>query len=568
MTKYHKSAYLVACAVPLLFMCWALYWQSIDFPFWDDFFVLKTVNDLKNPTNGFAEVIRLFFEQHMEHRIAFARLTFLLSDIVGLVDLRWQMVLAFVGILGLIVVFYKFLLRTGKPTIFIVPVFFIVLNLQYHQAIFFSMSAVSNVFIHVFAMVAFYCLVFRLKYNLLLIIGLSVLSIFTTGNGIILSLVLLLGLLIQKEYKKVFVYGGVVGLVILMYYSFNYTKPSWIPPVSETLKNPMMVIQNFFYFLGNTFSLPVTDMNVFLGYESFVNPQIYDSWIVLPVHLSVGIFIFVSFVIKIGLDIKNKALTNSSLFIGLSICFYFITALAVSCMRPDEAHTAMFLSRYKINGIVILVLLYFSLIDVFINRIQTQTLFITSLAVAVLFAINSNFIAANGVINYYKASLCDQYSYLNNKTLVYYPKGSDILKKANAMAANCFTEPTAKHFLASDSVFDFTLLTNPQDTSHIKLSQNQSYFNFDYLLPFNGSMVGVNGLYLRLKSKDKSYLLFMTAPRNSIINFLKTQHIWNSYYKTTIPKTNIDAGLYNISLFKIENTKNIILANIPQVQIR
>lgn len=182
--------------------------------------------------------------------------------------------------------------------------------------------------------------------SLLLSILFFCLALFTQGGALSLVPVSILILIYKKQYKNLWIYLGIMVLLLGVYF-YDYHSPQHNGSIMDTLrelKGRMVLFA--FSFLGNA-------LNYFLIYTSNMQES-------LGITAIAGFCFFALFLYITKTKYYQRNLFNYSimLLIVFSAC---LTALTRSSFGWDFASS----SRYRINGIIFLISLYFWFLETY-----------------------------------------------------------------------------------------------------------------------------------------------------------------------------------------------------------
>ena len=134
----------------------------------------------------------------------------------------------------------------------LVPIPFILFQLQLWENTFWGMAAMQNFGIIFFILALLYLISSDKRNHFYLALFVAFLATYTSGNGITIFPVCLVLLVLQRRFKDVFLFFGVsIILVFLYFYRFQFPEnnPSM---VGIGIKN---IVLGFFTFLGSVFDL-------------------------------------------------------------------------------------------------------------------------------------------------------------------------------------------------------------------------------------------------------------------------------------------------------------------------
>jgi hypothetical protein len=179
--------------IPVLvyFTVWDYY--AINIPKWDDHALKKFILDYAQ-ADGWKEKIIALFKQHNEHRIALTRLfSWIDYAITGHLNFRHLMTAGNLLLLAVVPLWYELLKKNKKPLFALVPVPFLWMTLAFWENMYWGMSAVQNFGVVTLTLWTLYLCINPRVVPFVIALFLSVATVLTSGNGL---LVLPLGALL------------------------------------------------------------------------------------------------------------------------------------------------------------------------------------------------------------------------------------------------------------------------------------------------------------------------------------------------------------------------------------
>ncbi len=211
----------------------------------DDFHLLKTVQWVKE-ADSWLEKVKLFYQQHQEHRIVVPRLL-TLADYYLEGHIGWRSLIFFANIVWCSTVFilWKAFRSLGISSWYFIPVPWLLFHPQYHENVTWSISILqqSDV-VFLFTLLAYLCA--RKKYNLALLV--SVIATFTHGNGLISFPIAIVFSLIDQDRKSVTRFA-IAFLVTALVYFYGF-RGGQNASISQSLADPLNLVQSFGVFFG------------------------------------------------------------------------------------------------------------------------------------------------------------------------------------------------------------------------------------------------------------------------------------------------------------------------------
>ena len=368
-TVKQYSPYLLILLPVILFFSF-FFRYTVNAPINDDFEILNFINKCI-ATDSINEKLSLIFAQHNEHRIIYDRLwtiiSYKLQDAVNFNTLAFIGNLSLLGVAGIFFVRFR---ELGKNVSLFFPVTVMLFNLTSWENITFPMAALSNFTIYLFMIASLWFLSrdTQNKKNLYLALLFFYLSLLTLGSGLFLFPISILMLIYKREYKNLAIYGLLSGLAILLYF-YGFQKPEHNGNLISNLINIKDVFRFAFAFLGNAF-------NYFLIFSN----NTPDS--ILCTQIIGGLFFALFGYITITKYYKK------SLFIYSLLVLIVLTAFVTAVSRLGFGIETAGASRYRINGIVIVIVLYLWAIDTFPLRRKVTVAATLILAGVYFFCIN------------------------------------------------------------------------------------------------------------------------------------------------------------------------------------
>ncbi|MCP9754509.1 hypothetical protein EGI26_04940 [Lacihabitans sp. CCS-44] len=296
-----------------------------NFPISDDYEAFFDFNNRYFAYNGFWEKIRLIFSQHNEHRIATLRLINLTYFcFFGKIDLESFRVI------GLLFYFFSmfFLFLEGRFNIkkfyYFLPVPLLMLSFAYSEIYYLAMESLSHFPMIFFTIATIYTAIHK-KYTFISVICLFF-GVFSNGNGILLMPIVFGGLFLQKDYKRMLIWG-VSSMVISYIYFHDY----------ESGKSILKL--DIIPYLLKVYPIYVGGIG---GFGS------------LTINLVLGVIalLFICYFVIVKKSYERE------LSLTLMLLFYLLTFLIISVKRQEYGSQFLQRGAYLINSVMIFVLLY------------------------------------------------------------------------------------------------------------------------------------------------------------------------------------------------------------------
>src|SRR5205085_516135 len=129
--------------------------------------VLDFLNRFLTTSSGWDRA-RLLFEQHGEHRVLFGRMVALVACYTtGKVDFKWLILIGNAALPVILILFYRLIGRTNEARrVYLVPVALLMFNFRYWEASFWASTALQNIWVLAFALLALYFLFQSTRHSL------------------------------------------------------------------------------------------------------------------------------------------------------------------------------------------------------------------------------------------------------------------------------------------------------------------------------------------------------------------------------------------------------------------
>lgn len=334
---------VIAILVPVLVYLRVWDYYAINIPKWDDHAFKQFLIDYL-AADSFRDRWSALFRQHNEHRLVFTRLVALFDyRIFGRLNFKDLMFVANLLFLLVILLWWRILSRNGKPLYTLIPVAFIWPTLAHHENMYWGMASVQNFGVVTLAALAIYWSIRKhVGYYVLGLVTLFI-AVFTSPNGLLVLPIVVLLLVLQKQYRRA-AGAALVSAFSAFLYFYQFQKAPYSP---EAKGGILQIIKGFMAFLGSFAEVfPVrskTDVCVILGVILFL----------------VAVSIVSATLFRV---IRNKyeqpANRNTDLFLLGIMLFILGTALIVSVGRTGYSVEILMTSRYKIYSFLLLITAY------------------------------------------------------------------------------------------------------------------------------------------------------------------------------------------------------------------
>ena len=348
------GAVLVFC--PAFVYFYSIYIYATNIPFSDDF--PRGLNDIISiiQSASLQKKLALIFSHNLETLLLFQKVIILLIySIWGEIDLKTPLFIGNSTLLGLLFFAYKMMPEKRERVFLVLPAALILFQLKPNWVYMIWSVNVGRLYAFFFAGLVFY---FLDKGSTKYFLGASFFAIcaaLTDSGGVAVIPTGWIMLIIQKRFKLAWVW--LVGnLILLGFYSYwgGFTSSFTSSLFSISSLNDLARIGLFFIsFLGSMFS--------------FENQTvIFTFGIIMVCH-----FIFLIY--------KKYYVMNLAVF-GFMIYIIHLAAIA-AIYRSGLGENAVFADRYKIHSLIMILMIYISLVDLFYSRVNRKWVFVISMVV-------------------------------------------------------------------------------------------------------------------------------------------------------------------------------------------
>ncbi|MBO0933374.1 hypothetical protein [Fibrella aquatilis] len=351
---------LLAGLAPVL-VFYAIVWQqAVNVPFQDDYDALfEPVMALSHGPNSLAKIWKVYATQDDERRIITDRFVAHMQYLfTGQLSFRTQTLIGSLVLLVVLAVFMAWFHRSQLPWLWAVPIPFVLFNIQYYDAVFWSMIPLQHIGVYVWGMLAIWWLSRNTRFFFWLALLATAVSVLSDVTGILLlpvGAVLLIG---QHRWQRLAIWllvvGGMVGL-----YMHGLEVPPYRPSLADNLKHPLVIIQLWLAMQGLW-----ADVLPHAGLSGRV---------VLTIGCGlVAIWLWGSAMWgSIRAYFTNRQLpSGQDLFLYGGLLFLLGTFTLFAAGRALEGVNAAFISRYRVLYLLWLILLYLLIL----SRLNKKTL--------------------------------------------------------------------------------------------------------------------------------------------------------------------------------------------------
>ena len=320
----------------IIFIC------SRNIPFGDDYYLLDFVNHTVS-SNEYEKILSNLFSQHNEHRIVTTRIFFLL-DYYFFGNINFVR-LNLVGNLFQALTFYyiyklfninSLIIKDGSRKYLITVTGIIFFSFSSAETSLSTMASISNYSVITLMVMCLYYATLTGLINLIALIILLTIAVFTQGNGLLIPLIIALSFLFKKNYAK-FLFIAMYSCLIISLYFYDYKTPT-------NHSDPLLVMSH----LSTIFIFSISFVGNALGFAGSHYPLL--TIFALCMTLPLGFFIFyVTFKVILNTDMDNY---KNLIWINV---FVIATSLLTAVSRYDFGLSQSMVPRYHMYSIIAIV---------------------------------------------------------------------------------------------------------------------------------------------------------------------------------------------------------------------
>jgi hypothetical protein len=342
---------IVLVFYPIFVYFYSVYIYTTNIPFSDDYpTILNDTISIIQSENIKGKLV-LLFSKSLEEILLLSKVIPLATYYVfGEIDLRLNRVIGNIAFLGLLFFIYKALPNKREKLFLLLPASLILFQLK--QNWFYITVASTSVICLWFSGLVFYFLGKKTTKHFFYSGLVAVFSVLSFGSGLLTFPVGWLVLIIQKRFKLAWVWFFTTIIIIGPFIYFNKLTSSLsssfaiIPSLNDLIRVGLFFIS----FLGSVFSFENQSIMFFCG------------------ALIIAYFIFLIY--------RKYYKVNLSVF---SFMVYLILLAATAAFyRSGLGENAFMADRYKIYSLVMVLMVYISIIDLFYLKINEKWIFIIS----------------------------------------------------------------------------------------------------------------------------------------------------------------------------------------------
>lgn len=526
--------------IPLALFGYVFQKYAINIPHWDDLAVRNSLADFLT-TDSFFQKIKILFAQHNEHRIFLTRIFALfIYAIKGTLDLKLLMLLGNLSLVGILVIFYRFIRHNNAELFALVPIAFLLFTSALYENVFWGMASVQNFWVIFLAFASLYFLIFSYtrpnKTYFYLAIAASFSGVFTSSNGILIPIIGIAILLFQKRYRELISWVVASALLLFVYFFQYQSSPDKAAKVD--LASPTLLIKGLLAVIGNAIDV------------SFIAPNKHlDLAMATGVILLIIIALFSFQVLFRKYDIARR---NNDLFLLSCLVFLGITCAGIAVGRISYGIEVLLTSKYKINSVMIICICYLIILNTLTKQLQQ-----TFIVGAILFGVFFNF--------YMYLAEFQHVSYLRHERITDQFKIQHSDKEMPTSGIYAQLQQAAPTFY--DALMPALLSANDSVKTQINIVENETGF---ILTDTQAGTLNISsadaGQYIVLRSAQNTYLFpshTLTTSAFQLKDYINIGFLFRNQLKLgsfvcDFTKFYVQSGTYQIGTIRIESQKRVI----------
>jgi hypothetical protein len=489
-------------------------------------------------------------------------------------------------------IFYRVLREVNVGIAYLIPVIFIVFNIQPIENIFWAITSLQPNTVVIFGLWGFTLLLFyKKKWAFYFANFLFFLTMFTNGNGMFSFIAAIPIVLYARSRNEKIQYFAILISCFILYF-FDFKKPGIRPDVMINFtKYPHIIIGDIFAFFGSPIDSTVQFYSTNLKYTAAIAAgALMLAWVLYQL-LNFVYFWFQT-------NYKNLPIENTSilyktilkypkfnLFLLAAFIFVGLSGAAFAASRASQGLEQAFASRYKTVSLILFVIVYFSFFN-FFERKKWKNFLKISIITSVLFCAFSYYEAWDDVENRRKFFGTTILNWKNNGRYYYYAFDNSrnpddhapitkyqklpippynyagfvpgVMKYVNDILWISRTHfknytPPAEIEVLNEALYKNQVVENGGEEVKITDGSNT------YRIEINNAFIPANKRYdgyYALFSNEKNRLTFpLETQANKLTTFLTTQRFYNSHIDTIVAKPDLPIGIFKMQIGKLENNQ-------------
>lgn len=540
-----KKCFLISlCLLPLV--AYVVFFEAIalnvNYVAYDDIHVLQIVEQWQNAVS-WQEKWDWLTVGFPEHRIVFTRLVVLISYwLTGSVNFKSLMVVSNVLWVAQLGILYKVFKKVNVPAFYLIPLFWIVLNVHSFENIFWGTSSLGNFGLLFFAMMAAYGYTQLSSKHIWVGHLFSVFATFSYGNGLLTFLIGGMVLALSKRRKE-------MGYTLLV---FILTMGIYVLTRAHALPNGLDLIQPANYFQA------IICFLAFIG--SSVNFDAYaPSTIAIWASVGWGAFLLG---ICVWFLVRNSVISFKKIDLQLSevqwfalylLLFVVLTSLGVVYKRAEgDGLIGMFKGRYRMYPTWLLIVTFLLLLDHFRGKISQKLIVVISVS-AIGFNLLVLYYAIAPAVNNRRMAVAQEFNSMYNADLLglkmFDLTGADFGRLQKLYRPTLFFKQYEKQWTATtDSLSTHGIFK--VDSIYWENNNFNVLYQREFIRP---SKNADDGAYVILKSASHVYMAAGMQRALPLKTFLRRGWYWDKGFSSIFNRASVVKSNYRVYVLRRQN---------------
>ncbi len=528
MDRKLNTFYILAGIFAIIYFTFV--WLFADnIPYWDDYVAEQNFLVKYLQSSTLSEKVSLSIEQHNEHRLLFTRLvTLVVYFFTGKLNYLFYICLSNIMLFSIGILIYRMVKENMKKAISAFLITLLLCNGQHLETSLWAMSGLANIGILFLAFVSLYCMISENQKLNTAGFLLSVLTIFSNGNGMFITLPAFICLVLQRRRKTYITYAIIVSISIILYF-FNYVKPARTDiHIVELIRNIPQILINLCTFVGLNFWIPSFKM----------------------ISILIGVFCLSVYLWGIW---KKWYQTNMFCYACLTFLYFNAGAVAILWLTNGVAGAL----RYRIYSSLILTLTVILLLVNHNNKFLSFKKYIYLLTSFVLVFNLSSVIYVQKEIKRSDFKKKSVYNWHNKgKRLATWSDSSSekaipYLKQAEHMGLYKMPQYPLSKYVASikEKAVGSTMQVYKMPYQIENISQRDGYLLIEGWVYLKDKSMNFSNIYICLFNQEKQYILTSLAERRYDLKInIPLDRIEHCGFFTVVDRREIKTGNYQIGI--------------------
>ncbi|WP_298352875.1 hypothetical protein [Runella sp.] len=530
---------------PIAVFCIFLGYFAVNVPQGDDFeLILHFLSKYVSAGNDYAQKISLLTAQFVEHRLFYTRIVVLIQYLLtGQVSFYLIILLGNLSLLGIFIVCWKQLKTAGYSLLYLLPISLIIFQPCYsYDGVLWPAATLAYNSVSFFAILTIHWLSTRRSLHFWLALASAALCTYTFGNGIVVLMAGLGLLVIQKRWKYTLIWIAISALIIGFYFQEYVQIQSRNNPFQNIITHPFYVFANFLVFLGSA-------LNWDESWPKFLTSTDIESLVGGGIVLIIACVVFYRSFKSLFISLRTP---NSSLsdFLFGGFTFFVLTGLLICFSRVNKDELLLYINRYRINSVAVLVLGYLSLLPFLKQRTNLYSLFLGGL---IGFWLLSYFNFYAVFSEYKRIYISGQYNWATAhewfiyRDTSYWERASGVvMEQAKSNLGYTITQSPFSRTIDKEEMIKglkISKLENKKTVSIEGKADSVNHFGWG------------KDCYIAFKNKEKSttYLIHTLYNRRSIRFFLLGQSYYYPVFHASLTYRHFPTGKYQIGIATEQN---------------